>query len=73
MTKIETLAAQMNVSVKDCAAFIECLNVWIAKGMTLEQAIERHMSQMHRLVANCHKLPKVALADSLYDDFCGAM
>ena len=68
MMDVATLAVEMGVTASDLNAFVECLRVWIAKGYTLEQAIERHMAQMNRLAANCHKLPKQALAEDLYEE-----
>lgn len=52
MTKIEQLAADMGVKASDAQAFVNCLAVWIAKGLTLEQAIAKHMQQMERLASN---------------------
>ena len=49
---ITDLAKEMNVSENDVVAFVECLKVWIAKGYSIEQAIEKHMAQMVRLVNN---------------------
>ena len=69
MQTLTTLAAEMNVKASDLAAFVECLRIWLAKGYSLEQAIERHMAQMNRLVNHSLKLPKQALAESLYEEF----
>ena len=52
MTKIEALAKHMGVSTSDLAGFIKCLQVWMAKGYSMEQAIELHMVQMNRLANN---------------------
>lgn len=63
MDKIEALAKHMGVTTADLAGFIECLRVWIAKGYTMEQAIERHMAQMNRLANNSahHALRAIAV------------
>jgi hypothetical protein len=50
MTTIADLAKMMNVTEADVAGFVACLRVWLAKGYTFDQAIERHMAQMHRFV-----------------------
>lgn len=52
MSKVEALAKHMGVTTADLAGFIECLRVWIAKGYTMEQAVELHMVQMNRLANN---------------------
>lgn len=52
MQKIEALAAEMNVSTADLMGFIAGLSVWINKGYSVDQAIERHMAQMTRFVNN---------------------
>jgi|GEM_PF-4509353 len=71
-TQIDHLAAETRVSSADAKAFVACLQVWIAKGYSLEQAIERHMAQMARLVAHCEQLCKrqarAALAGAMWDD-----
>lgn len=51
-TTIKDLAAQMGVSESDVIGFVECLSVWVSKGYTFEQAIEKHMAQMMRLAEN---------------------
>ena len=48
MEAIETLALEMETSVEDLMGFLAGLNVWIAKGYDLDQAIEKHMDQMRR-------------------------
>jgi hypothetical protein len=74
MTKIAELAADMNVSENDMASFVNCLKVWTDKGMTLEQAIERNMQQMQRLVmASYERHPAMrAIVVDLYDDLRAA-
>lgn len=47
---VANLAAQMGVTVADLSGFIAALRVWMAKGYTMEQAIEKHMAQMGRIV-----------------------
>jgi hypothetical protein len=50
MTTIADLAKLVNATEADVVGFVACLRVWLAKGYTLDQAIERHMAQMHRFV-----------------------
>ena len=45
---IKELAKLMGVPEGDVVAFVACLQVWLSKGLTLEQAIGRHMDQMER-------------------------
>ena len=49
---IEQLAAEMNVTEGDVRGFVACLSMWMSKGYSFEQAIERHMAQMARLANN---------------------
>ena len=70
--EIKELAALMNVSDADCSSFVNCLRVWIGKGYSLEQAIERHMQQMRNLVNAApdiakHTEVRVAAADAVWD------
>jgi len=69
---IETLAAEMNISPADLSSFIACLRVWLCKGYTLEQAIERHMAQMDRLAANCTNRALRDVTINLYDELRAA-
>ena len=57
---MEELAKTMGVSVSDAQGFVDCLRVWIDKGFSLDEAIERHQAQMVRMVNNA-----VTLADRL--------
>ena len=57
---MKELAEMMGVSVSDVQGFVDCLRVWIDKGLTLDEAIERHQAQMVRMVNNA-----VTLADRL--------
>lgn len=66
--QIKELAELMNVSESDTRAFVDCLRVWTAKGYTLEQAIERHMQQMRRMVAQA-----VQIADQPREQIAGAV
>lgn len=45
---IPELATLMNATEADTAAFVQCLSVWVSKGCSIEQAIDRHMAQMER-------------------------
>lgn len=69
---ITELAALMNVSEKDCAAFINCLRVWTAKGYSIEQAIDRHMAQMNRFVESACNRELRQIAVECYDDLRAA-
>lgn len=53
---IQELAALMGQKESDVAAFVEGLRVWIAKGYTIEEAINKHLAQMVRMVDNAVKL-----------------
>lgn len=55
---VSQLAADCGVSETDAAAFVECLRVWLDKGMTFEQAVERHMRQMLRLAEHSADLSR---------------
>ena len=70
MDEVKQLAADMGVSKADCLGFLDCLAVWLAKGYTLDQAIEKHMEQMKRLVNQSMKVVKLAAGD---DDAKGAI
>ncbi|OQS42304.1 hypothetical protein [Chromobacterium haemolyticum] len=66
------LASLMGVSESDCVAFLDCLRVWTDKGYSVEQAIERHMQQMRRLVnaaSDVAKHPEIrtAAANAVWD------
>lgn len=58
MHTTKTLAAEMGVTEGDLKGFIDCLSLWMAKGFSFEQAVEKHMAQMTRLAENADKLPK---------------
>lgn len=60
------LAEMMGQKESEVIAFVECLRVWINKGCTIEQAIERHMEQMTRMVNHADKLPKSIAVDAFY-------
>ena len=69
---LETLAAEMNISVADLGSFVAGLQIWFDKGYTLEQSIERHMAQMNRFAANCTNRALRDLTIDLYDDLRAA-
>ena len=52
MTTIAELAKEMGVTEADVSGFVECLRYWMNKGLTFEQAIEKHMRAMVRMVNN---------------------
>lgn len=56
MDKIANLAKEMNVSENDLIGFLSAIKIWLDKGYSLENAIEKNMLQMNRLVNNCVKL-----------------
>ena len=63
---LQDLAQMMGQSESDVAAFVECLKIWIDKGFTLEESIEKHMSQMNRLAERSNKLPSSLVVDTFY-------
>jgi hypothetical protein len=63
---IKELAETMGQSDKDVAAFVECLRVWISKGYTIEQAIEKHMQQMTRIASNAASMPRAVAVQAFY-------
>ncbi len=75
--QIEVLAAQMGVSVGDLEGFLAALAVWMAKGYSLEAAIEKHMAQMHRIANHAIPLAEALsrspiFVGSFYDDLRAA-
>jgi hypothetical protein len=46
------IAAEMGVSLSDLDSFVNCLRVWTDKGLSLEEAVERHLEQMQRMANN---------------------
>lgn len=59
MTKIEALASEMNVTPSDVSGFVACIGLWMAKGQTMEQAIDSHMCAMTALVNNSVQISDV--------------
>ena len=51
MNAINAIANELNAPLDEVVGFIDCLRVWTDKGLTVEQAIERHMATMRRLVS----------------------
>ena len=66
MATIQTLAADMNVKPADVAAFLKCLGVWMAKGYSMEEAIEKHMAQMVRLASKSDQFPKSLAVEAFF-------
>lgn len=62
---IKELAAEMNVTEADVLGFVAALSVWISKGCTFEQAIEKNLSQMKRLASNAVELSTVMKPDAI--------
>jgi hypothetical protein len=67
MTRNE-LASLMNVNETDLDSFINCLRVWTNKGLSLEDAIDRHMTQMKNLVTNSTDRRLRDIAVESYDE-----
>lgn len=67
------LAKLMNVSETDVVAFVNCLAVHINKGLSLEEAIEKHMEIMTGMVAGAERFAKTGAAKALVvETFFGA-
>lgn len=60
------LATLMGVSQKDTGALVACLRVWINRGLTLEESIDRHMSVMRGLVARSDQIPKELVVETFF-------
>lgn len=58
MDKIESLAKEMNVTENDLIGFLSSIKIWMDKGYSMEEAIQKNLSQMVRLVNNSVKLSK---------------
>ncbi len=58
MSGVAAFANECGVGVADAHGFVACLRVWTDKGYSVEQAIERHLAQMTRLLT--------------LGDYCGA-
>lgn len=63
---IQQLAAEMSMPLADVTAFVNCLKVWTDKGLSIEDAITKHMSQMARLASNSHKLPTSIATETFF-------
>ena len=58
MDKIESLAKEMNVTENDLSGFLSAIKIWMDKGYSMEEAIQKNLAQMVRLVNNSVKLSK---------------
>ena len=58
MDKIESLAKEMNVTENDLIGFLSVIKIWMDKGYSMEEAIQKNLAQMVRLVNNSVKLSK---------------
>jgi len=58
MDKIESLAKEMNVTENDLIGFLSSIKIWMDKGYSMEEAIQKNLAQMVRLVNNSVKLSK---------------
>lgn len=70
--KVSELAQAMGVSVADLRGFLAALSIWMRKGYSLEESIQRHMSQMTRFVNRSADLARdadirAAVANSVWD------
>src|SRR5690606_26714161 len=48
--RIDTLAAQMGRPVAEVAGFVDALRIYTSKGMTREQAVAAHLSNLSTLL-----------------------
>lgn len=54
---IKQLAVEMNMPESDVEVFVTCLRIWILnKGLSLDEAIAKHMRVMESLVDFCHNM-----------------
>ena len=58
MDKIESLAKEMNVTENDLIGFLSAIKIWMDKGYSMEEAIQKNIAQMVRFVNNSVKLSK---------------
>lgn len=58
MDKIESLAKEMNVTENDLIGFLSAIKIWMDKGYSMEEAIQKNLAQMVRFVNNSVKLSK---------------
>lgn len=58
MDKIESLAKEMNVTENDLIGFLSAIKIWMDKGYSIEESIQKNLAQMVRLVNNSVKLSK---------------
>ena len=63
---IAELANLMGQTESDVNGFINCLAIWIRKGYSLEEAIERNMRQMTRLAENSHRWSRELAKDEMF-------
>ena len=58
MEKIESLAKEMNVTENDLIGFLSAIKIWMDKGYSMEESIQKNLAQMVRFVNNSVKLSK---------------
>ena len=63
---IKELAELMGQPEKDVMAFVNCLKVWTNKGLSIEEAINKHMEQMYKIASYSDRLPKSIVIDTFY-------
>lgn len=67
MNKAE-LAKLMNVKESDLDAYLAGLSVWIAKGYTVEQAIEKHMQTLQTM---CQRVYDMSTSEAYPERMAG--
>ena len=58
MDKIESLAKEMNVTENDLIGFLSAIKIWMDKGYSMDEAIQKNLAQMVMFVNNGVKLSK---------------
>lgn len=69
MNKAE-LAKLMNVSESNLESYLAGLSVWIAKGYTVEQAIEKHMQTMQAMCQRVYAMSTSEAYPERMDGLC---
>ena len=64
--QVAELAALMGQKETDVQAFVDCLRVWINKGYSFEEAIERHMAQMTRFAERAPEFPCSVVVETFF-------
>ena len=64
--QVAELAALMGQKESDVQAFVDCLRIWINKGYSFEEAIERHMAQMNRMAERATEFPRSIVVETFF-------